>query len=65
MLFELWKHKGMQFLATGSNPSVHVVDDQGNNYGVWFTFEYFKTEIKKDNSIVIVLGKAQLSVRAI
>ena len=47
--FTTWRHKGVQFLATDTgNGTVCVVDEDGNNYGAWYTPENCRARQRKD-----------------
>lgn len=45
--FYVWKFKGVQFLAVERGTDVHIVDDQGGNYGSWRTAENFRKRQRK------------------
>ncbi len=63
--FYVWKFKGVQFIAVERGADVHVVDDQGHNYGTWHTAKRFRKEQKKGEPIAAPLESPQafLAVR--
>ena len=64
-IFETWKEKGVKFIAIRCGPAaVHVMDENGNNYGSYFDIDNFK-RFKRDNPDRVLLGKAELTMRVL
>jgi hypothetical protein len=73
-VFHMHKIKGKKYLFIEKDGGVHVVDEDGNNYGTWQSIENFR-DVQFGKSIYVgnqvtkfsasPLGKCKLVVRVI
>ena len=64
-IFYVWKFKEVQFLAVERGTDVHIVDDQGGNYGSWRTADEFRKRQQRGDDIAKPLDgpRTHLAVR--
>ncbi len=74
--FQTWTFNGIAFVAVKNGGNVHVMDENGNNYGGWASVENFRQSQRGKISTlaktmgatkatpVDILGKATLQIRS-
>lgn len=63
--FETWRKGEVTFLAFPGDGKVHVMDDEGNNYGTWYSVKSFRDSQKKGNRgtpPATAIGRGKLNI---
>jgi hypothetical protein len=61
MTFTTWKFAGKQYLAAPASNGVHIIDEDGDNYGSWTDIERFRKR-QSEGWEWSPLGKAMVQV---
>jgi hypothetical protein len=61
MKFTVWRFVGKQYLAAPAPNGVHIIDEEGNNYGAWMDIERFR-ERQREGGEWSPLGRAMVQV---
>ena len=63
--FETWRKGESTFLAFPGDGKVYVMDDEGNNYGTWYSIDSFRDSQKKGDKATVpatAIGRGKLSI---
>lgn len=71
-MFKQFRQGGVTYLAVERGSNVHVIDDQGNNYGGWSSVDSFRKSLRGEKTVmghsplpVEILGQCKLVVRVL
>ena len=63
--FEIWRKGGTTFLSFPGDGKVFVMDEDGNNYGSWYSVESFRVAQKRrinETPHATSIGRCRLNI---
>lgn len=64
-LFKTFRYQGVRFLGVRhNNDGLHIVDERGNNYGVWTSVDKFREYASRPEGASVYGVNARLDVHS-